>query len=173
MRPKIELVQKRIANISITPSTLRNQGARKMVDIAQAFLTGLELNELGKINSENQFRNWLNNKTSKLMNRFPAGAKTNWGAARKAINIFLEEMFYNRFLVEEYGLQKLECFLEVPLDNIVINKLIKEGRDKALPKWGGIKRLTLTDSRQFQEFARNVAKEKGTARVYLDLEFWG
>jgi hypothetical protein len=37
-------------------------------------------------------------------------------AARKALNIFLRDVFYNHYLREEYGFGRLEQWLELPLD---------------------------------------------------------
>ncbi|MBU4076926.1 MAG: hypothetical protein KKI06_09510, partial [Euryarchaeota archaeon] len=156
-------------NISIGASTLRGQGPPGFVRTAREFLIELNL-RIDNINEE-QFKNWLDENTEKLMEKFP-GAKNNWGAARKAINVFLEEAFYNRFLAEEYNLHKLEEFLEIPLDNHVVTELIKHGNRCNLPKWNSIKKLTLADNEIYQNCAREVANEKRTKRIYLDLEFW-
>ena len=104
------LVQKRVANISIGPSTLRNQGkkdvAPTVTTIAREFLGVLKLAELRYMKVD-KFDEWLNDKTKDLEDRFKDVAPGNWGAARKAINVFLENAFYDRLLSEEYNLQKL------------------------------------------------------------------
>ncbi|MDI6859344.1 MAG: hypothetical protein QMC85_02490 [Methanocellales archaeon] len=88
-KPNIKVIQKRVANISIGASTLRGQGALGIVENARKFLAKLDLREFKDI-SERQFSNRLEKYTNKLMEQFPEGAKNNWGAARKAINVFLE-----------------------------------------------------------------------------------
>ena len=40
------------------------------------------------------------------MQQFPGGAQ-NWGTARKALNVFMVQAFLDRFLAEEYGLDRL------------------------------------------------------------------
>ena len=173
MTPNIELVRERIAKISIGPSTLRNQGGKGVIHIAQEFLFDLDLRKLSDIRSDKKFKRWLEKKTRCLMERFPRGARRNWGAARKALNIFLEAAFYNRFLAKEYKLYKLERFLEVPLDRYVVREgLEKEAKCKKLPKWTGIKCLTSKNSKVYQQYASELASRKGIARIYLDLEFW-
>ena len=46
-----------------------------------------------------------------------------WGFARKGLNIFLRDCFYNRYIHDHYGLQAIEPFLEVPLDGRVMEKI--------------------------------------------------
>jgi len=167
-RPNISLVQKRVANIAIGPSTLRNQG-KCTISVAIEFLSSMDLNRF-RVKTEKDFARLMNELTKELMSKFPPDARNNWGAARKSINVFLEEVFYNRFLVKQYRLQNLERYLEVPLDGQVTKKLLENNRN--LPRWKGIKYLTEENSQKYQDFAKNLAKEKKTSRVYLDLEYW-
>ncbi len=167
----IEKVQKRVANIAISPSTVRKQGASGMVDKAREFLSQLDLGKFKNI-SEEQFDDRLEKYTEKLMEKFPEGAKDNFGAARKSLNVFLEQAFYNKFLAKEYNLDKLEPFLEVPLDNDVLTNLKKHSDRGELPTNFTIKNLNKEENGKFQKFAKNLAQQKGISRIYLDLEFW-
>lgn len=66
--------------------------------------------------------------------------------------------------------------LEIPLDRQVAERLKKDGDKNCLisplPKWDRIKTLTPEVSKRFQDCAKEVAKEKHTSRIYLDLEYW-
>lgn len=182
--PSVEDVQRRVANTSIGASTLRSQGVR--IKEAREFLEGLNLDELIQLPKED-FNDWLGKKTKLLMRRFKcnSGDKNNWGAARKVINIFLENALHNRFLFEEYNLQRFEDVLEIPLDSNVAKGLEEDWKkylerhksgassDK-LPKWTTIKGLEPTDSDKFQACARKVADAIPNYRysIYLDLKYW-
>jgi len=167
----LKRVQERVATVSIGASTLRNQGAKGVIKTARDFLANkVDLADLEGVTAI-QFNKWLDNKTNALKNKFPGEAKGNWGAARKAINIFLEECFLNRLLAEEYNLTPMAEFLEVPLDSNVANTIIEESEKKGLT-WTSIKCLTPKQSGLFQECATILATNKGTQRGYLDLWYW-
>ena len=65
-----------------------------------------------------RFQSRLNVATRRLKDRLPKGAR-NWGAARKALNIFLRDVLYNHYLRSRHHLDRLEEWLEVPLDRDV------------------------------------------------------
>jgi hypothetical protein len=65
--------------------------------------------------SSAHFTALLNDQTRKLQKALPRGAR-HWGTARKALNIFLRDALYNHYLCNEYGFNRLEQWLEVPLD---------------------------------------------------------
>jgi hypothetical protein len=101
----------------------------------------------------------------------PPEAKS-WGAARKALNLFLRDAVYNHDLSHFYGLSKIRGWLEVPLDEDVGTSLCAEPEGKNLPKWLKIKTLQLLDSAQFQSIASAVATRKRMRRVDLDIYYW-
>src|SRR5438067_10654261 len=146
------LMHERIAELVIGISTLRNQGAPGVVSAAREFLKQLDLAAF-RGGSRERFEARLNVATRRLERRLPRGAR-NWGAARKALNIFLRDVLYNHYLRSRHALDRLEEWLEVPLDRDVAVALRGESEGAALPRWKTIKRLTPDVSRRYQSVAQ-------------------
>jgi hypothetical protein len=163
-------MQRYIAVTTIGPSALRNQGAQGVLKIAQAHLTTTDLNRF-RTTDESTFLHALDQATEELRRSFPCGAQ-NWGAARKALNLFLRDICYNRFLCERHGLSSAEEWMEIPLDSLVAGALKRRSRRAALPRWPGLNGLTAEVSFKFQTFAKGVANEEGISRVHLDMRLW-
>ena len=102
MPPTIENYPFRLAHLVIDPATLRNQGAPGVAEAARKFLVGLDLRRFGVVD-EAAFAYELNLQTDSLRKNLPRGAQ-NWGTARKALNLFLGEAYYHRFLHKAYDL---------------------------------------------------------------------
>src|SRR5208283_1063473 len=100
---------------AIGPSALRNQGNRGVLTIARRYLEAIDLFKFS-VTNEQQFKSLLDANTKDLMNSFPKGAR-NWGAARKALNLFLRDVLYNHYLSQHFGFRQIEKWLEVPLDS--------------------------------------------------------
>lgn len=168
--PLIEQMQKRIANLSIGSSTLRGQG-KNAKSIAISYLKNIDLREFSNINNELKFTDKLNYHTELLQKKLP---NRSWGAARKALNIFLFQVAHDIYLSKAYNLRKIVPFLEVPLDNLNAKGLVKEAKRRHLKlHWHSIKDLHKDDSDKFQKFAKQFAKEKyNCERCYLELYFW-
>lgn len=166
----LELMQRYEANISISGSTLRKQGAKGVVEAAINFLAELDLSELKKIKPADYPR-ILEKWTDDLRRKLPEGAK-GCGTARKAINVFMIQVFLNKYLAEEYGMEKLKDVLETPLDLDAANGLKEIAGDEQLPKWDSIKGLTNKPSKEYQECASQVAQQKGLSRACLDIILW-
>jgi len=164
----IEAIKNHVSEIAIGASALRNQGSSGVIKIAREYFKEMNLTDFIKTN-ESDFLIVLDNHTEKLQNSFPTGAK-NWGAARKAMNLFIRDSFYNQYLSKAYDLSKIEYYLEVPIDSYVAIGL-RSFNDK-LPKWKSIKSFTKEDNNKFQTFAREHAKSENIARVHLDILFW-
>ena len=162
--------QSRTAELAIGPSTLRNQGAPGVVDTARKYLMRLDLKQFNDC-TQKDFQGVLDKETKKLQNQFPEGAK-NWGAARKALNIFLRDALYNHYLREHYKLQHIASWLEIPLDSHVAGRLRGEYRGSDLSKWPGIRHMDSDISDEYQCVAEQVAGRRGVARVHLDLFYW-
>jgi len=163
-------LQRRVAQVAIGPSALRNQGAKDMIPVARAVAEEIDLAEFGRANAT-RFKTLLDESTHCTITRFPTAAK-NWGAARKAMNLFLRDALYNHELAAQYGLLKLRHWLELPLDKDAATGLKGEPEGVLLPKWDRIKNLTADLSREYQAVATEVAFRKRVARVDLDVFFW-
>ena len=172
-------IHKRLAEISIGASSLRNQGAPKVIEISRNYMiNNIKLSKLfERLADEEMFLKFLNYHTGKLKNKYPEKGK-NWGTARKALNLFFREVVYNKFLSDKFGLSKnLKKYnlnirnLEVPLDDDVAKGISNDSK-KALPKWETIKNLTSKFSKKYQKEAKEIAKYKGIARIHLDLLYW-
>jgi len=129
--------------------------------------------DLGAFKTENEtaFRKVLDAKTDALKKALPQGAQ-NWGAARKALNLFLRDTCYNRFLCKRHGLSQAEGWMEIPLDSLTAASLKRKGARGNLPQWPGLNELTPDVSSKFQTFAKQVALAEGISRVHLDMRLW-
>ena len=163
-------MQAYIAVTTVGPSALRNQGSRGVIKAAQKFLASIDL-EVFRAENETAFREVLDTKTDALQKALPRGAQ-NWGAARKALNLFLRDTCYNRFLCKRYGLSQAEEWMEIPLDSLTAASLKRRGARGKLPQWPGLNRLTPDVSSEFQTFAKQVALAEGISRVHLDMLLW-
>lgn len=163
-------MQRYIAVTTIGPSALRNQGSAGVIKAAQNYLAVINLGAF-RTKDERAFLKVLDDTTQKLKHKLPRGAQ-NWGAARKACNLFLRDICYNRFLCQRYGLEESEEWMEIPLDGLVATALKRKGRKGGLPRWPGLNRLTPEVSAKFQAFARQVAADQGISRVHLDMRLW-
>jgi hypothetical protein len=166
-------MKRRVARMAATGSALRNTGAKGVVGLARTFLESLELSDFTK----GDFPAVLDEKTERLCDVFrevlPPDKGECWGLARKALNLFLRDAFYNRFLYEKFGLESIAQELETPLDGDADSGLRRHHREKhgtALPKWPRLK-----GKREAYEAHRNAAKEfakdhcGGFAPVHADL----
>ena len=104
-----------------------------------------------------------------MMAQFPTPARNDWGAARKALNLTLRDILYNQYLQEALGFNRIEKWLELPIDGFVA-KAIRKGTESRLPVWRGIKHLTKQDSEDYQRAAREIAVRMSPIR--LDILFF-
>lgn len=173
MRPKdfIPTVQRKVALSAIGPSALRGQG-QGVLKASQKFLASLSLARVPKSN-EVRFRTWLDRQTENLLDGLPIKGRP-WGAARKAINLFLRDALYNQYLNRRFEFGKIEAWLEVPLDSAVARGLKAEAKKTQilLPRWPGLKHLKAHASGEFQNFASSHARVIKIDRVHLDMYLW-
>lgn len=163
-------LQARTAQLSIARSTLRNQGQAGMVESARKYLTTMDLCKV-RASSRAKFDSVLDAHTLSLMQCFPVGGRTNWGAARKSLNIFLRDVVYNRFLCTHFRLSRLEPWLELPLDSYSYDGIAREAENGAIPNWPRIKHLSPKISATLQASASEIALRLGVPRVHLDVMF--
>lgn len=171
MKPKdfIATLQHQVAVTAVGPSALRGQG-KGVLGVSQDFLAQLSLARLPKSNAK-CFRAWLDRQSEALLDVLPV-EKRPWGAARKAINLFLRDALYNQYLCSHFELQLVEPWLEVPLDSAVARGLKSHEKRGELPQWPGLKNLQPNVSDRFQDFAAYRAEQEGIARVHLDIYLW-
>lgn len=165
-------MQRYIAVTTVGPSALRNQGSKGVIKAAQDYLARIPLRQF-RANVEGSFLRTLDTETERLRKTLPRGAQ-NWGAARKALNLFLRDICYNRFLCDRHGLSRSENWMEIPLDSLVAAFLKRKARHEKtrLPRWPGLTGLTREVSAIFQAYAKQVALSQGISRVHLDMRVW-
>ena len=171
----ISKVPQFVAIESVGVSALRGQG-KGVLGETRNYLGKLDLRSLRDIKTKDQFIRWLDIHTEKIMGRLPVKNRP-WGAARKAINLFLRGCLYNQYLCKEYNLRKYEKWMEIPLDRVVVKGLLKEVEDKKLnkkmPPWEGLKHLKKETSDKYQEIAELIALQNHLkARIHLDIILW-
>lgn len=164
----IEKLIRRTAQAAIGQSSLRNQGSSGVILAAREAVAKINLGELGQL-TEFSYHRYLDEATERLMASFPDGAR-NWGAARKALNLFLRDATYNVDLSERFRLDVIRPLLEVPLDKDVATGLRLQCSD--LPSWKTIKHLQPVTSSRYQSVASAVAQQYNVYRVDLDVFFW-
>lgn len=170
-------LHRRIAQISVGPSAIRNQGAKGIIAICRDYFENtIDLEEFRNELVSDNFKTYLDIQTKNLVKLFPDGGKS-WGAARKGLNLFFREVSYNFYLANYLEIPfdlkkngKVLSQLEVPLDKDVALCLMKLFPD--LPKWQSIKNLTPSESNQYQAKAKHYAEKLKIPRIHLDLEFW-
>ena len=163
----LTVMQKFIAIESIASSALRGQKSGpigKARDVC-ALIDLAKLSSLG----EEEFKAELDDTTKALLRKLQLTPKS-WGVARKAINLFLRHSLYNRYLSKAYHLEKIEPFLESPMDGVVGNILREECNE--LPAWPGLKHLSQADHEKYQLYIKAVANESRMSPVHLDIYLW-
>ena len=170
-------IHRRVAQTSVGPSAIRNQGASGLITISRNYFEkNINLTEFREKLTTDSYKDYLDKLTTDLRNRFPDGGKS-WGAARKGLNLFFRDVVYNKYLADLLNIpsdykENLKTLrnLEVPLDRDVATGLNKIFDD--LPRWTTIKDLDGKQSKLFQDIALMYADNNGIARIHLDLEFW-
>lgn len=165
----IKTVQQFTAVSAMGPSALRNQGTG-ILSVAQEYCSGIDLSlcHSMKVGEYLHFLDWH---TEKLLDLFGHKLRP-WGVARKALNLFFRDALYNKYLCQEFYLEKIETFLEIPLDSVVTKELRRRDENHILPLWTGLKFLTNHNSDLFQQFALSEAEKMNESRIHLDMYIW-
>jgi len=171
MKPNdfIPTLQRKVAVTAVGPSALRGQG-KGVLSATQEFLSKVSLARLPR-SDPRRFELWLDRRTERLLDTLPLKSRP-WGAARKALNLYLREALYNRYLCRRFRINRVESWLEIPLDSAVVKGLKRSGQRGDLPSWPGLKRLTKPVSNEYQVFATDLANVRNIERVHLDIYLW-
>jgi hypothetical protein len=161
-------VQNFIAN-SFNASIIRGMAGKGALAQIQSFLKRIDLAQISKCDPA-QYRDKLDSLTDELLAALPAPDREKWGMARKCLNLFFRDAFYNFYLRSAHNLQKLEAEFEIPLDGQVGKKLNKE--NPKLPRWKSVIGLRANQSAAYQAAALEIAKNNKTHRVHLDVKYW-
>ena len=164
----IDSIQRFVAITSVGASTVRGS-PKGTADAARAFLSELRLQQFG-VKRKLVFCQRLDEATEELRKALPE-ERQDWALARKLLNIFLRHAFYNRYLRDQYRLDKAESFFEVPVDSVVAEGL-HEKFPKELDRWSSLKKLTEDEHTRYQSCAEKLACTWKIARVHLDLVLW-
>jgi len=165
----IPTVRQFVSVTAVGPSALRGQG-KGVLKASREFLASVSLARIPKSNAT-LFRDWLDRQTESLLDELPINRRP-WGAARKSINLFLRDTLYNQYLCKKFDIEKIESWLEIPLDRAVARGLKSAAGRGGLPQWPGLKNLKPNVSDIFQKFAGTHAKSLGIERVHLDMYLW-
>lgn len=179
----LKQIQNRIAEISVGPSSLRNQGKSGILKLSRTYFKGINLRLFFlSLRSERAYNNFLDKHTQLLKDQYKLRKDQGWGTARKALNLFFRDVIYNKYLTDYYlkatsnkQFHQMVGLLEVPLDKDVSSELrvdYKKHFNESLPSWYGVKYLKQEESLYFQKAALDVAEHKNISRVHLDLEYW-
>ncbi len=160
---------------AVGTSAMRNQGAKGLIESIQSFLAAIPLTKLSALRTELDFVKWLEQQTVDLKDEYNEKYGLEWGTARKALNLWLRDIVYNHHLRAKYHLQKLEPWLEVPLDSHT-GKFIRERTGPKPERWTTVKGLQPDVSRTYQNSAKEIVTRKEYSylkhRVHLDLIAW-
>jgi hypothetical protein len=167
-RDFIRTIQHKVAISALPPSTFRGSPAG-LIAAARKFLRKLDLSQFAVSNPQ-LFTTRLDRATRRLQAALPSGAGT-WGVARKSLNLFLRDAFYNTYLRDRFKLLRAETCFEVPLDGVVA-KALRKRFGKALPHWRGVKYLTREVSVEYQAAAIREAQQMNLSPVHLDVYLW-
>ena len=162
-------IKTRVAIIAVGPSTARGQGTSGVVAALRTALDRVHLEKFATARQK-RFAAALESSTERVRAALPRPARS-WGLARKCLNIFLRDCFYNRFLCEAHDLGVAEAWFEVPLDRAVADGL-NANSGSGLPTWPGVKRLTPDISALYQYEASSLSRTRGISRVHLDTFLW-
>ena len=165
----IATMQRRTSVTAVGPSALRRQG-KGVLKATQTYLGQLDLSRT-PMSCHDKYLHWLDKQTESLLDALPIRNRP-WGAARKALNLFMRDVLYNQYLNGHFGFSKLEACLEIPLDRAVATGLKGRAGHGRLPQWPGLKNLKPNTSKKFQDFASEYARRKRIEKVHLDVYLW-
>ena len=170
MSKLLDQIQYKVAVSAVPPSATRGAGSEGAAAASREFLSGLDLSKFATDNVR-RFRERLERETGRLQDALPQGAQY-WGLARKLLNLFLRDAYYNKFLHDRYHLSIGQYEYEVPLDGVVAHALRRAEGGDHLPAWVSVRALSQSVHASYQAFALNEAARRRILRVHLDTWLW-
>jgi hypothetical protein len=165
-------ILKRVAKVCLGSSTVR---VFKHSSQIKERLQNIDVEELLKIQSEGNFKKWFENELDKLTKVIPKttsrskkitdGARK-WGYGAKILNLFLRDIIFHHRYFTEKDANRIQYFLYVPLDSILIERLFKLGEQLSF------KRIKDIDTPEkfytVQDRLKHAAREVGVPRIWFD-----
>jgi len=166
MKELVEILQEFLAIETVGPSALRGQGGGVLKPVQKHLGSDVDLRSIPR-RSRQAFADWLDHQTVRI-------PRARWGAARKALNLFIRGCTYNHYLRSEFRLGgNVEKWLEIPLDGVIARSLKRQAGRGMLPPWLGLKNLTREHHAEFQRYAEGLCQSRGIrSRAFLDHYLW-
>lgn len=178
----LKQMQRFVAESATGPSALRNQGVKGIILSSNKYFKAIPLDAIPI--KEAKYAEWLNEHTEQIRALWLDATTEQekavlppkeplFGAARKALNLFLRSAAYNRYLCEAYAMDRLLPLMEVPVDSYVATRLCDSLPVGSKAKeWPGLKWLTPEQHTEYQKAASVRARELGVYRVDLDAYYY-
>lgn len=170
-----EVLKENLAKRSVGTSALRKQVRKGGIKAVHEFLGGLRPRELRALRTPAAYLRWLDDRTVEMERQVGKSHGLMWGSARKALNLWIRDIVYNHHFRSTYGLDRLEPWLEVPLDSHTA-AFIRRESVAPLPRWTTIMAVTPAFSKLYQDAARGIVESPRFAYlkhpVHLDLAAW-
>lgn len=166
----LSTLQQKAAHVAITPSELGFQYELTEMHDIWNYTAALDLSRFST-KKPDPFKQALNESTRELAELLSAERRS-WGLARTALNLFLKEAHYNRYLSEVNDLFLSEHFFETPINDVSAEALRKQKSASKLSEWNGLHFFDQEKSDEYQAYAADLAKEMGVSRVHLGLFLW-
>ncbi len=165
-------VLKRAAKVCVGSSTVR---VFKRSSQIKERLQNVNVEELLEIRNEGNFKKWFENKLDKLAKVIPKttsrgkkitdGARK-WGYGAKILNLFLRDIVFHHRYFTEKDANRIQYFLYVPLDSIVIDRLFE------LEEQLSFRRIKDIDTPEkfydVQDKLKQAASKVGVPRIWFD-----
>ena len=164
----VRALRQRAAVSAVRDSAVRGRGA--VAAVACRFCAALDLAPFSERRG-GRFLSRLDASTERLRQALPPGGRS-WGAARNVIDMFLREAFYNRYICDQFRLERAEEWLELPLDSSLARRLRSAFPECRLPPWRSLTSLTPAVNSNYQGVAAEIADSRGIARVHLESFLW-
>jgi hypothetical protein len=173
-----EAIKIRVAKVCFSGSTSRVFESKSSSGIKEK-LRDIDVDELLKIETEAKFQIWFEKTLEEVVKAVPdktsrgeeisEGARK-WGYGTKILNLFVRDIvLHSRYFTDTQS-ERMQKFLYVPIDGIIIDKLCKSGEKLCFDK---IKEIDTREKfYEIQNRLGRAASECGAPRVWFD-DNWG